>query len=66
MKREKRFTKTIRLGSLETKVDVNPFGGRGHTDYSGYGSHGKIGRDLNRSTRRENRQEAKNVMRDWS
>jgi hypothetical protein len=53
----------IKFGKKQVDISYNPFDGSGHTDYSGFGVHGKAKTAKSRESRRENRQDARNITR---
>ena len=56
--------KTIRFGKHIADASFETSGNEGHTDYSGFGPHGKARRAQNRENRRQNRAECRNAFRE--
>jgi hypothetical protein len=56
--------KTIRCGNKKAEFYLETSGAEGHTDYSGFGPHGKARRAQNRENRRQNRAECWNAFRE--
>lgn len=53
--------KKFQMNGKTSIIEVPMFQPSGHTDYSGFGFHNKLS---NKSERRKNRAEARNIMRE--
>ena len=52
---------TVKFGNKSVRLSYDPFADSGHTDYSGFGPHGKSGYAKNRQARRDRKREERDV-----